>query len=330
MDMPYLLNRALWDQYFFSTIAPQETDLFAVKRGANEVFDGMLNDGEASLNPNFEAFNLNDHNAKANLFDNDQILEYALQRSAAFLLQNGQFNLNSTSVEAWKGLLGSSLGGLIPVLDRDSSNLKVIAETDAPISRFSLPLTSRDRDNYWEGYRSLTPDELNNLATAVVDEIREHGPFLSLSDFVNRDYGNSSDRGLLDRAIEAAGINGDYNKRVDEADVSYLPAEARENVKGLRAQGAAKYLLQGDVLSLIGQRLATRSDTFRIRSYGEAVDPISNQVDARAWVEAIVQRMPEYVDDQANDPWDQPSGDNFNLGRRFVIKSVRFISNEDV
>lgn len=330
LDMPYLLNRTLWDDYFFSTIAPQQSDLFAVKRDIEAVFDGMLNDGEVALNPNIKAFNLSGFDAKANLFDGDQILPQAPQRSAAFLLQNGQFNLNSTSVEAWRGLLGSSLGGLIPYVDRDSGLLNLTTETDAPISRFSLPLTSGDASNYWEGYRSLTPAELNTMATAVVDEIREHGPFLSLSDFVNRDYSNGSERGLLDRAIEAADINGDYYETVAQGDVGYLPASARENVEGLRGQGAAKFLLQSDVLSLLGQRLSTRSDTFRIRTYGEVVDPISNQVQASAWVEAIVQRMPEYIDDQADAPWDQSTGDNINFGRRFVIKSVRFISKEDV
>jgi len=301
-----------------------------VKRDIEEVFDGILDDGEVALNPNMEGFNLSGFDAKSNLIDGDEILTQAPQRSAAFLLQQGQFNLNSTSVEAWKALLGSSLGGLIPYVDRDSGSLNLTTETDAPISRFSLPLTSGDASNYWEGYRSLTPAELNTLATAVVDEIREHGPFLSLSDFVNRDYGNSSERGLLDRAIEAADINGDYYETVAASDVDYLPAVSRENVEGLRGQGAAKYLLQGDVLSLIGQRLAPRSDTFRIRTYGEVVDPISNQVEASAWVEAIVQRMPEYTDAQLDEPWDVPTGANLNFGRRFVIKSVRFISKEDV
>jgi hypothetical protein len=244
-------------------------------------------------------------------------------------LQHGQFNLNSTSLEAWKGILGSSLGGQIPYVNPDTGLMEFTNEVNAPFSRFSLPLTSLDAMNLWEGYRSLTPAEITAMATAVVDEIREHGPFLSLSDFVNRDPGTNT-RGLLDRAIEAADINDAFTEIVEQSDVDYLPASARGNVTGLRGQGAAKFLLQGDVLSLIGQRLAPRSDTFRIRSYGEAVDPISNEVQSSAWIEAIVQRMPEYANAQANDPWDAPTGDNRKFGRRFVIMSARFLSDEDI
>jgi hypothetical protein len=331
MDMPYLLNRTLWDDYFFSTIAPQDSTLFSVTKDIEEVFDGIFTGGETALNPNFTGFDLSLHEAKPNLFSaaGTSLRIEAPQRSAAFLLQHGQFNLNSTSLEAWKGILGSSLGAQIPYVNPGTGLIEFTNEVNAPVSRFSLPLTSLDATNRWEGYRSLTPAEIAALAAAVVDEIREHGPFLSLSDFVNRDPGTNT-RGLLDRAIEAANINNAFTETVEPSDVGYLPASARGNVTGLRGQGAAKFLLQGDVLSLIGQRLVTRSDTFRIRSYGDAVDPISNEVQASAWVEAIVQRMPEYTNAQANDPWDAPTGDNIKFGRRFIITSVRFLSDDDI
>lgn len=83
-------------------------------------------------------------------------------------------------------------------------------------------------------------------------------------------------------------------------------------------------------MSFIGHRLATRSDTFRIRSYGDVVDPITKAVDCKAWIEAIVQRIPEYTDAQTDAPWDQPTGTNIQLGRRYIIKSLQFLSHEDI
>ncbi len=63
--------------------------------------------------------------------------------------------------------------------------------------------------------------------------------------------------------------------------------------------------------------LTTRSDTFRVRAYGEAVNPVDQTtVQATAWCEAIVQRIPDPA----------PNG----LGRRFVVIHFRWLGPEDV
>ena len=99
----------------------------------------------------------------------------------------------------------------------------------------------------------------------------------------------------------------------------------------MSATGAPGYLTQGDILSSLGSVIAVRSDTFRIRSYGEAVDP-SNKVIARAWCEAVVQRVPEFVD-----PADRPEvaieslkDANKRFGRRFEVTGFRWLSPEEV
>lgn len=70
--------------------------------------------------------------------------------------------------------------------------------------------------------------------------------------------------------------------------------------------------------------LITRSDTFRIRAYGDAMNPAdaddpNAKPEAVAYCEAIVQRTPEVID-SLNGP----------LGRRFVITYFRWLGPDDI
>lgn len=63
--------------------------------------------------------------------------------------------------------------------------------------------------------------------------------------------------------------------------------------------------------------LATRSDTFRIRAYGDVLDAVDHStIRASAWCEAIVQRTPELTPD--------------GLGRRFVVTYFRWLGPGDI
>ena len=86
-----------------------------------------------------------------------------------------------------------------------------------------------------------------------------------------------------------------------------------------------------------------RDDTFRIRAYGEALDAKGNVI-ARAWCEAIVQRLPEYCDranpdetplrEIGNDGAFKDSGrlsaENLRFGRQFKIESFRWLNENEV
>lgn len=62
--------------------------------------------------------------------------------------------------------------------------------------------------------------------------------------------------------------------------------------------------------------LTVRSDTFRIRAYGEAANPADpNKTEATAWCEAIVQRTPESFT---------------GFGRRFAMVYFRWLGPEDI
>jgi hypothetical protein len=89
------------------------------------------------------------------------------------------------------------------------------------------------------------------------------------------------------------------------------------------------------VLNQIGATISARSDTFRIRTYGDATDA-NGKILASAWCEAVVQRVPEYVAEKTqngNDPWDSPATllpVNRDFGRRFVIRSFRWLSENEI
>lgn len=113
--------------------------------------------------------------------------------------------------------------------------------------------------------------------------------------------------------------------------------------RGSRFAGIPGYVMQSDLLRAMGNVLTVRDDSFVIRAYGETRDA-EGRVTARAWCEAVVQRMPDYLDganapetpayilDGANRP--QPtaalSAINRKFGRKFAIQTFRWLSEAEV
>jgi hypothetical protein len=115
------------------------------------------------------------------------------------------------------------------------------------------------------------------------------------------------------------------------ADQEMLKDAQYQPEQGYRSTGIPGWLTQADVLQVIGPALTTRSDTFRIRTCGEALD--SNGVSiAKAYCEAVVQRVPAYLD-----PTNIPSARGAELstlnktyGRQFQIVSFRWLSPNEI
>lgn len=355
-DISYLLNRTLWDQYFFSSVpATGETP-------------------EVLPNPRHLKYNQAEFEEEGKSLKNpDQV--------AAGLMLNGGFNINSTSEQAWRAVLGAT-----NQLAFDPETHDPGSELGAAFSRFSRPTDDEDPQDIWEGYRVLSEEEIAQLARAIVEEIRNRGPFTSLADFVNRRlvdnpttdgsdsaYEHEHFTGTLQAAIERASTyltDGDGNASEESAEFpvndatnnSFWAMEPdKSNVtsdlqgsqfsKGAyekamimgadvlgaphsnRSAFAPKYLTQADILSTIGSTLSARSDTFVIRAYGESVDPLNPEdVRAQAWCEAVVQRYPEYIDD-TNEPEDNPTELqelNKQFGRKFKVLSFRWLSPDEV
>jgi hypothetical protein len=97
--------------------------------------------------------------------------------------------------------------------------------------------------------------------------------------------------------------------------------------------GMPGYLMQQDLVMQYVPAMTARSDTFVIRCYGETRNKVNGSIEARAWGEAVVQRIPEYVDDADAPevaPADLTSTANQNFGRRYVIKEFRWLNQDEI
>lgn len=63
----------------------------------------------------------------------------------------------------------------------------------------------------------------------------------------------------------------------------------QDAARGSVYTAAPGYLIQSDVLAVLGNILTTRDDTFTVRAYGELANR-EGVVLSRAWCEAVVQR----------------------------------------
>ncbi|MCP5533447.1 MAG: hypothetical protein H7A48_09760, partial [Akkermansiaceae bacterium] len=318
-DLSFEANHALWDRYFLSTGTTEEKQSFLVNPAGHPLPNGRMR-----LAPGAE-------NASA-----EDLADF--HRAAGLLMLDGAFNVNSTRVEAWKALLGSTrLAGFA------GKNETPFPRTVADPAESWTNSESADDDDAWSGYRSLDPSEIDSLARAIVEQVKLRGPFVSLADFVNRRLADDETgrMGALEAAIRAANLNSsliaDYpldNSRPlpDYQHPDNLPDATRfeQTLKpDSKAWGVPGWLTQADVLQVIGPALSARSDSFVIRAYGDAVDA-SGSITARAWCEAVVQRMPEPVapDDTGINPRDP--GDDGDFGRKFVVASFRWLHPEEL
>jgi hypothetical protein len=345
LDHAWLANNALWDGYFFSTLAPYGGPIMS-SRSLNSVAESFFEGSESLLNPRMiPAGNMSPEETVAEVTD-----AQGYTKSAAHLMIDGAFNVNSLSVSAWMALLGSMNKETVEYfhLADGAQNVSTgnVSEASFPFSRMrratgpsvdkANPLQGRHAR--WTGIRTLEEEQIKELAEHIVEEIRENGPFLSLAEFVNRRPGNDSSlarEGLLQRAIDETGaINGMFNadsRNISATDVAPDGYAFPEAMTGMSATGAPGYLTQGDILSQVGSVVSVRSDTFRIRGYGEALDP-EGKVIGRAWCEAVVQRTPEFVDpvDQASAAIGDISVTNERFGRRFMVTNFRWLAHDEV
>lgn len=323
LDHSWFANSALFDSHFFSGIATPGGPLADGKDDAKSRLTAFLDRGTPLANPRFIAY--------PGGSTTEEIVDRLTtpdghRKSAAHLLIDSPFNINCARVDVWEALLASTFGTDVPV--RETSGITAVKGDGVPVLRH-LPSPGRDFESQadplsrdrakWNGYRRLDPDKVRELAEEVVREVRERGPFLSLAEFINRrpESGEAGRSGALQAALEKAGIN-----KALLAPALDLPTG------GNPADGAPGVLTQADLLTPLAPILTARGDTFRIRAYGEAGAPGGAKV--RAWCEAVVQRVPDYLD-PAEAAWDTPELPvNLRFGRRFVEVSFRWLSPSEI
>jgi hypothetical protein len=346
MDHAYLTNAALFDGWFCSSLhdgplIPQGApyrDTRPVVQVMKDFFERAASDRDARLmNPrvipaaSFEG-------AKARLLNGAAMHPDAMKRLGAHVYLEGAFNVNSTRKQAWKSLLATSRGEA----KRLSGGGLVARDEATPTGASGLvaageakPSAQPTEIEQWSGYRSLSDDQIDQLAERIVEEVQLRGPFLSLADFLNRRPGASGEQqfmGPVQSAIERAGLNAAFKggaRSLRSSDFSGLPGAGSASAAGgmARSAGVPGYLMQADVLAPVANQLAPRGDTFRIRGYGSATDS-SGRVIAEAWCEAIVQRTPEYLDpldeaDTARADLKRPL--NRTFGRRLNLVSFQWL-----
>ncbi|MDQ8189176.1 pilus assembly PilX family protein [Roseibacillus persicicus] len=317
-DLSYEVNHALFDEFFLSSGDEDQRREF-VEEGE------PLPNGRMRL---VEGGTVDDLNS--------------ITRAASKLMVDGAFNVNSTSVEAWKALLASTRQSGLSSNESSPFPRAPQAQSGEYLSGSGFP----EDDEAWSGFRSLSDAEIEALATEIVEQVKLRGPFLSLSDFVNRGLvgygqGEIGTMGPLQAAIEAAGLNREFIDRWELFKQGELPDYSHpDNISDStrisqtlkpdsKAWGAPGYLTQADLLQVIGPVLSARSDTFVVRCYGDAKDS-SGRITAKAWCEAVVQRTPQPIAPDQSGLNPDPNHASGRFGRQFEVRSFRWLSEEEV
>jgi len=243
--------------------------------------------------------------------------------------------VNSTSVDAWEAFLSGTYGMPYQKMD-DTGQLVVGYETLNDRIRFprvesvfgeSFETKNPTDEGYWTGFRALSSEEIRELAVEIVNQVTARGPFLTLGEFVNRklEVGEFGEKGALQAALDKTvndGIMAGYEERATH---SSLPAGENQ------AAGFPGQLLQGDLLQALSPFMTVRSDTFTIRAYGESLNPNTGEIAAKAWCEAVIQRYPDPVAADPDEPFLEelalPSGP---FGRDFRVIRFRWLNENEI
>ena len=232
-DQTWMINAALFDRYFLSGAAPEITRGSTVteKRKLDVVLDDFANGRAPLANPRITLFSNRDTTTVRAMLGNHR-------RIAGAILNEGAFNVNSTSVEAWASLLASAKRNAMgaatetqPAPDQNARYPRAVRADKAGYN-YRSPITAA---NAWTGLNTLDDDQLRLLAKSIVAEIRTRVflphrslytsinhtatesytiplPFIGLAQFVNRYlcgyHYDTSLAGCLQTAIVRADVDG--------------------------------------------------------------------------------------------------------------------------
>ena len=258
IDISHVLNASLWDDYFLSGLPEQGGELV--------VTAGQLAGTQALPNSRMRLVKVDGAGYDA-LADAQEEFD----GGAKYLQIAGAFNVNSTSVNAWRALLGGALG--VEVGGTDPVDEAVFPRWPQPMGGLAdadgVGTTMGGHEESYQDARTLDMDDIDALAQAIVDQVRLRGPFLSLGDFVNRrlipanaDPEGTGLRGALQAAIDSTDINAAFINSGDSA--TYVDADSLREEQVIpdhvlagegrysTMAGAPLFLTQADLLSALG------------------------------------------------------------------------------
>lgn len=362
-DDAYCANHVLFDDWFLSSIAPKQVELGgSIDKDIETVYREFLTGDYILSNRVYRGISEDQKltTAAANTRVGEIINSTAGDgwlKIASRLEVEGMFNINSTSVDAWRAILGHAksrediaMHGAAGLTSTTSSNGHPVTRgaiaSDVEAGSGANNSAAFANASEFTGFRSLTDAQIDDLAEKIVDQVRLRGPFLSLSEFVNRQLSNDDDlalAGAVQTAINnlttdpMAVLRNETNRlssnTMPAADAKlvgagYVYPEAAE---GSSAFGAPGWIRQADILRPIAPIISARDDTFTIRAYGESIDANGN-ITARAWCEATVTRTRNFCDPaDAPDRIDSPaSAVNIANGRKYEITAFRWLSEDEV
>ncbi len=359
-DISYLLNTALWDGYFFSGVpqtgGPPASLNPRLELTADTTAAQASNGGQIAAHTFIKgAFNINSTSVDA---------------WAAFLA-----GMRGLPVLPVSGATATATATASPGTTIFPRSLRQPTDALTTGSATTATSPSGDQADAYSGFRRLTDDQINLLAQAIVKQVRLRGPFVSLAHFVNRalipaasDTYGLGFAGALQTAIDGVTastsggvttISEDTSTRINNfANITanndkltipashtyYAETTATDFAKNAsrfpqRSTGIPGWLTQADILQAVGPALAARSDTFVIRTYGDVINPVVSSTTpvARAWCEAVVQRVPDYVDSSISAdtnlttaPASAAKTTNQTFGRRFRVVSFRWLGPDDI
>lgn len=346
-DFGYALNEELADRFFFSTLPTS----------------GLDQPPTTLPNPRLRYYF---KGATRDLSALESMQGY--ESAAANLMVEGAFNVNSTSVDAWTAWLGSvsqmDYGYALPTGgSQTDSDVRPYPRLRHIHGHNPTADEYQDQLYEWSGYRTPNQAQLRLLAEKIVEGIKaRERPARSIAEFLNRDLAAPASSIRNQKGLLQAAIDSVFNQ--DDPDVQDAGWEALKNLPGLiasasnssdpstarvvseslvnadnpdaargrlRTTAAPGFLLQSDILTPLLPTASARSDTFRIRGYGDCRDPNTGEVRARAWCEVYVQRLPDYVGGEAAETRPAMLGDvSAEMGRRFMITQFRWLTGEDI
>ncbi len=369
-DHGFMANDGIWDSWYTSSLSSRPKSISGtggkteLKDVISEAFSIDENSDQTALANKRFGIKFNGAQAQDVMQELNETDGY--KYSAKYLTVNGAFNINSTSIKAWKAILGGLKDRRMLYMNGGAPKELTAADDTTYFSRFAIASNEGSHIDdlgtigftnglpdgeatAWSDLSKITSEQMDRLAEKMEAEVKKRGPFLNMAEFVNRrlEAGDNGIKGALQAAIDNSGINDVFyqmSEQMLKPQFSYPNSKAAEGSVYTAAPG---YLIQSDVLAVLGNILTTRDDSFTIRAYGEVGESSTTgdgKVLSRAWCEATVQRTIDYVD-PSNSPETPVTAVNYQtgqledsglsqinktFGRKFEVVSFRWLSAEEI